>query len=201
VRVPPREPGWEHGDKALRTRQLILDTAQRLFLARGYGGTRIEHITNACEISRAGFYTYFRSKLEVFDALGTTTYKRNKAVIARFADLPTPCSLDDVRGWVEEYFGYMAEHGAFLLSSGQAGPDDVDFHARVLELNTRSARRLGTLIQQRRGRAGGEVAIGLTAMAMLERGWFFSHGMHLPVDDEELLDAAAHTLHGLLRTS
>src|SRR5262249_24546126 len=142
--VQPREPRWELSTKALQTKQLILDNARALFLERGYAGTRIEHIATACGLSRGAFYAYFGSQLEVFVALGTTTYKRQIAVIARLKDLPKPCQPADVRAWVEEYFAFMAEHGAFMLSSAQGGgPQDPEFRERVHALTVRTARRFG----------------------------------------------------------
>ncbi|WP_459959875.1 TetR/AcrR family transcriptional regulator, partial [Mycobacterium avium] len=53
-----------------RTRSAILDASRRLFLERGYAGTPINAITEACGISRAGFYTYFKDKREIFNVLG-----------------------------------------------------------------------------------------------------------------------------------
>ena len=46
-----------------------------LFLDQGYAGARIGDVTDRCGISRAGFYTYCRSKWEVFDALGASAFR------------------------------------------------------------------------------------------------------------------------------
>ncbi len=47
-------------------RQEILRAAARLFRARGYDGVGIEAIMEACDLTRGGFYGYFRSKEELF---------------------------------------------------------------------------------------------------------------------------------------
>lgn len=194
-----REPRWQLNAKALQTRQLILDQARTLFLERGYAGTRIEHITTACGLSRGAFYAYFASKLEVFEVLGTSTYKSQLAVIARLGELPKPCALSDVRGWVAQYFEFMAEHGAFMLSSAQGGPQDPEFRDRVHMLTARTARRFGRLIVQHSGRLdGAEVAFGVVAMSALERSWFYVHGTPLKLKPNEVMDAVAETLYGLL---
>jgi len=194
-----REPRWELNAKALQTRQLILDQARTLFLERGYAGTRIEHITTACGLSRGAFYAYFASKLEVFETLGTSTYKSQLAVIARLGELPKPCVLSDVRAWVTEYCEFMAEHGAFMLSSVQGGPQDPEFRVRVRVLTLRTARRFGRLIVEHSGRAeGAEVALGVVAMSTLERSWFYVYGTPLKLKPNEVMDAVAETLHGLL---
>jgi TetR/AcrR family transcriptional regulator len=58
-----------------RTRSAILDASRRLFLERGFRGTPINAITEACGISRAGFYTYFQDRREVFSVLGENAYR------------------------------------------------------------------------------------------------------------------------------
>ena len=197
--APIREPRWELNSKALATRQLILDSARALFLERGYAGTRIEHIATACGLSRGALYAYFGSKLEIFEMLGTSTYKSQVAVIARLASLPTPCDRSDVRGWVGEYFVFMAEHGAFMLSSAQGGPQEPEFRERVLALTVRTAKRFGRQIQRHNGRSDeSDVALGLVAMSALERSWFYVYGLQLPVRSDDVLEAATDMLYRLL---
>jgi TetR/AcrR family transcriptional regulator len=197
----PRQPRWELNAKALQTRQLILDQARTLFLQRGYAGTRIEHITTACGLSRGAFYAYFASKLEVFEALGTSTYKSQLAVIARLGELPTPCAFSDVRVWVTQYFDFMAEHGAFMLSSAQGGPQDPEFKDRVHALTLRTASRFGRLIAQHSGRTEtGDAALGVVAMSTLERSWFYVYATPVKLKPTEVIDAVAESLHGLLQS-
>lgn len=69
------------GSRGERTRSAILDASRRLFLERGYTGTPINAITEACGISRAGFYTYFKDKREIFNVLGETAYYDALAVM------------------------------------------------------------------------------------------------------------------------
>ena len=57
------------GHKA-RTRQRILEAANRLFAAKGYAGTSIDEIMHACGLTRGGFYAHFSSKGQLYrDAL------------------------------------------------------------------------------------------------------------------------------------
>ena len=57
------------GHKA-RTRQRILEAANRLFAAKGYEGTSIDEIMLACDLTRGGFYAHFLSKGQLYrDAL------------------------------------------------------------------------------------------------------------------------------------
>ena len=54
------------------TRRLILDTAQKLFLEKGYENTSIQDIINGLGgLSKGAVYHHFKSKEEIFDAVGT----------------------------------------------------------------------------------------------------------------------------------
>ena len=53
-----------------RTRQRIVEAANRLFAAKGYEGTSIDEIMRACGLTRGGFYAHFSSKGKLYrDAL------------------------------------------------------------------------------------------------------------------------------------
>src|ERR1700742_3948068 len=97
----------ELGPRAARTRDKILAASRELFLKHGYAGTRIGQITAECGISRAGFYTYFRDKQEIFSALGVAAYRAAQNVIYALDDLPAPASRDDLASWVLSYFAVM----------------------------------------------------------------------------------------------
>lgn len=201
--VNPRAPRWDYHAKALQTRDQILDVSRQLFLERGYAGTSIAAIATACDVSRGAVYTYFTSKLEIFDVLGTSTYKHQVAVIERLADLPRGSSVGDVRDWVVEYHEFMREEGAFMLASSHGGPDDPEFRARVMELTVRTTRRCGRIIQAHSGRRGAPPeAVGLVAMSALERSWSYLHVIGLgAVSDTDVIDAAAETIHAMMTVS
>jgi len=186
------------GARARQTQALLLNTAKQLFLELGYGGVRIEHITEACGISRAGFYTYFPSKRDLFLALGETTYHDHNALLNEFDDLPDPCTLDDLRGWVRSYFSFMEEHGAFLLIAPYTSPDDEDLKATARRRTMKVGRKLGKSIRARQASGDGdEAALGVTVMAMLDHAWYYSGEPH-PVDEDALVDTAAEILAALL---
>src|ERR1700728_3246349 len=94
----------ELGPRAARIRDKILAASRELFLKHGYAGTRIGQITAECGISRAGFYTYFRDKQEIFNALGVAAYRAVLNAIAAWDDLPSPggagaVSRQDLADW------------------------------------------------------------------------------------------------------
>src|SRR6195952_5339653 len=98
------------GGRGERTRAAILEASRSLFLQRGFAGTPINAITEACGISRAGFYTYFKDKREIFNVLGETAYRDALTVIAEWADAAETFGPADVQAWVGRYFDYMDHH-------------------------------------------------------------------------------------------
>ncbi|MDV6264723.1 TetR/AcrR family transcriptional regulator [Rhodococcoides yunnanense] len=187
------------GERAVRTREAILDASRRLFLERGYAGTRISNITDACGISRAGFYTYFRDKREVFNTIGEETYKEIVSVVSRWSDMPSPASLTDVISWVREYFAFMDEHGAFIFSSTQSAPTDDEFRRNSQRTQTRVAWLLGTnLVLRQERRYDAPEALGLTMMAMLDQSYYYSRVWQLPVDDDDMIRTLGEQIHDSL---
>lgn len=184
--------GW----RAQRTRETILDASRKLFLERGYAGTRINNITDACGISRAGFYTYFKDKREVFNFLGQTAYDDILAVIARWDDMPAEPSLSDIHAWVEDYFAFMDRHGAFIFSSAQSAPTDEDVRTLSRRMQLRVAFLLGMHLRSRQADpTSAPEALGLTAMAALDRSWFLVSVQDLGVAREDVVQAISSIIH------
>jgi TetR/AcrR family transcriptional regulator len=188
----------ELGERALRTRNAILDAARHLFLERGYSGTRINNITDACGISRAGFYTYFKDKHEVAELLGETAYQDILDVIGKWDAMPTPATLIDVTAWVQDYFAFMDLHGAFVFAASQSAPDE-EFRKAALRMQMRVAFLLGMSLRNRATEpTDAPEALGLTTLAMLDRSWHFLNAQNLPVSQTDVINAAATTiLHNL----
>ncbi|WP_250286787.1 TetR/AcrR family transcriptional regulator [Frankia sp. CiP1_Cm_nod2] len=183
------------GQRAARTRDAILEGARRLFLDRGYAGTRIGNITDACGISRAGFYTYFRDKREVFNALGENAYRDILKIVSRWEVMPRPCDLPDVIGWVRAYFAFMDVHGAFIFASGPSAPADEQFRTSSRRMQMRVAFLLGANL---RGRQAEPTivpeALGLSIMGMLERAWYYCRAQELPVGDDDIIRTVARLI-------
>jgi AcrR family transcriptional regulator len=180
------------GERALRTRQAILDAACRLFLDLGYAGTRINNITDACGISRAGFYTYFTDKREVFNVIGESAYRDVLEVIGRWDAIPAPCTPGDVEDWVRRYFGFMDVHGAFIFASAHSAPNDDESRATNRRIHMRVASLLGTgMLRGRSETTGSPEAVGLATMAMLDHSWFNCRVRRLPVQDDDMIRTVA----------
>jgi len=172
-------------------------TSSRLFLERGYAGTPINAITEACGISRAGFYTYFKDKRQIFNVLGQNAYRDVLAVIAEWDDIDAPFELDDVVAWVGHYFEYMDRHGAFVLASAHSAPDDDSFQQSSNRMLTRASWKLGQAIAGD-GSHSPDV-IGVTVMGMLDRAWHTIHTQAVAVDRDEMIAVLAEMIVGMSR--
>ena len=82
----PRRPRTKPPEQR---RDELLNAAESLFLAQGFGATTIDQITAAALVAKGTFYLYFKSKDEVRAALGDRFARdhlaRIKAAIARKA--------------------------------------------------------------------------------------------------------------------
>lgn len=54
----------------------ILDTAARVFARRGYDGSALSELAEACNMTKPAIYHYYRSKQEILDALIIRTLDR-----------------------------------------------------------------------------------------------------------------------------
>lgn len=168
-----------------RTRSSILDASRRLFLERGYAGTPINAITEACGISRAGFYTYFKDKREIFNELGQTAYRDALAVIAEWAEAEKQFGPDDIRAWVGRYFDYMDHHGAFVLASAHSAPNDDSFRNSRNRMVSRASWKLGQAITG--DGAHSPDVVGVAVMGLLDRAWHTVHRQTVAVDRDEMI--------------
>jgi AcrR family transcriptional regulator len=191
---PDARLGW----RAIRTREAILDASRKLFLERGYVGTRINNITDSCGISRAGFYTYFRDKREIFNVLGETSYHEILGVMSEWDTMPKPGTHGDVEAWVRRYWTFMDKHGAFILSA-QSGPDDDEVRASSARMQLRVAWLLGMNLRSRqRNPTAAPEALGLTVQAMLERCWFQCRAQGLPIGQDDVIATMTTAITGLI---
>ncbi|MGX1809140.1 TetR/AcrR family transcriptional regulator [Nocardia sp. NPDC055321] len=179
--------------RADRTRAAILDATRTLFLERGYAGTTVNAITEACGISRAGFYTYFKDKREVFRLLGDRAYRDLRAVLALWEDFPDPLRNDDVRAFVRAYFDYMDRHGAFAMSAMLSAPDDEEFRRGNNRMQTRIAWILGQALGSGADDHSPEV-LGTAAFGLLDRCWHTARTQTVAVDEAEMIAVVSDTL-------
>jgi AcrR family transcriptional regulator len=189
--------GQLDGGRGERTRAAILDASRTLFLERGYAGTPINAITEACGISRAGFYTYFKDKREIFNVLGKTAYHEALEVIAEWTEAREPFGPSDIQAWVGHYFDYMDHHGAFVLASAHSAPDDNEFRNSRNRMVTRASWKLGQAIAG--DGAHSPDVIGVAVMGLLDRAWYTVHRQTIAVDRDEMIAVVVEMIAPMVR--
>jgi AcrR family transcriptional regulator len=159
--------------KKLRTRQLIADTARRLFAERGFDRVTVAEIAREAEVAQATVFNYFPTKEDLF-------YSRLEA----FEEGLLAAVRDRAPGQ-----GVLAAFGAFLLGQGgvlamntPGGDDEATVQVRtVTRVITESpallarerqvfdhyARALAALIAEETGAEEGDVVPLVVANALL----------------------------------
>ena len=110
--------------------------------------------------------------------------------------MPTHPSLDEIVEWVNAYFTFMDRHGAFIFSSAQSAPSDDDVRMLSKRMQLRVAFLLGMHLRARQQEpTSAPEALGLTALAGLDRSWFLVTVQDLGVDRTDVVQAIASVIH------
>lgn len=92
------------------TRRLVLDAAEREFLARGYSGTRVESVAGAAHVGVGTIYLHFRNKEGLYSAvlLRAETLLLEEYIAPVF-ELTVP-PWERIRAWCRAYLRFTTEH-------------------------------------------------------------------------------------------
>lgn len=107
------------GGKGSRTRQRILDAAEKVFVEFGYHDASIVRITEAAGVAQGTFYIYFGGKQQVFDELVADLNRRVRRAMSGAARPGTP-RLAAERAGFAAYFAFVAEHPGLYRIMRQA---------------------------------------------------------------------------------
>jgi len=191
-------PVADLGSKGLRTKARILKEAERLMLEKGYDATTINDITEAAGIRRASFYTYFTSKQDVLMAIGHDAEEAGVVAAEGLRRLSSSSSIDDVAQWVDEYFEFWDEHGAFVYAAYQAAYADPELRDWSLNSEMSGAHILGQALVKLRGgkRLPGvdPLVQGLAVQSMMERFWYHWRVAGAPVKQSAISRSIAHLI-------
>jgi AcrR family transcriptional regulator len=197
--TPNVDPPRALGERALRTRELLIETAKSLFLERGYGGTTIDNIAEVAGVSRASFYTYFSSKRETLLAAGVKAFETSLRAIQAMSHIPDVWTLEQIKDWVGGYMKYMDAHGAFLLVWSQAAWQDAELRAAGVRGSMRSAAIMGMEMQRLGAAHDTDPRIGGQALlAMLDRFWYVWRVTHAPFKEQDVIDGLSRSLASML---
>lgn len=75
----------------------ILDTAERLFIEKGYDHTSLQNIIQATGLSKGAIYHHFASKEEIFYYVCDRIGQRNGEILSKLRDDPALTGLEKLR--------------------------------------------------------------------------------------------------------
>jgi len=84
-------------EEALETRNRILDTAERVFFAKGVARTSLADIADAAGVTRGAIYWHFKNKADLFDAIMRRVQMPMEELSARARRAEDDDPLDNVR--------------------------------------------------------------------------------------------------------
>ena len=116
--APPRRRG-ARGGKGDRSKQRILEAAEKVFAEHGFHTASIVKITEAAGLAQGTFYLYFPSKQAVFEqVLMDLNHRVRKAMADGARGART--RLEAERGGFRGFFDFTAEHPALYRVIRQA---------------------------------------------------------------------------------
>ena len=187
------------GEQAARTRRSIIDRTRELLVQIDYADLKVGDVAAACGISRASFYAYFKDKRDVVALLVAGSYRDCLRVIGRWDALPQDPDLDAVTGWVREYLAFQDVHGMVNGALTISGPEDPQALAMAQHLRMKIATAMGEVIRQRQAEpTASPQALGIAALAALNRAWSGPRVSNLPVDRTDMVRGVAHVLRTLI---
>ncbi len=177
------------GDRALATRQRILESAVTVFGAQGYFATSMDDIAAAAGISRATVYQYFPDKGQIFEDLVVGMGADLLRMVHRLGPLgPTPEGFGNLRSWVEEFVAlYRRFAPVFIQWSEVMFASD---HLR--ELGGQWVHTYCTRVTERLRTAGAalhDATAAMAVLAMAERTSYYLAMEKTRVSADSLLEA------------
>ena len=178
------------GNKAVRTRQRLLDAARTVFAVRGYLDTTVDHIVTEAGVARGSFYTYFESKPEVFRSLAASIDERVEREVVSF---DRPRGGDPVTNLLVSTRNYLAvvreNADLYRLIDQVAGFDDAVRKARLASRQRHVGRVAASIRRwQGRGLADPDLDVAATAAALVSMlsgtaQWMYVGGDTLDADE------------------
>ena len=130
-------------------RELILAQAAALFARGGYPGTSMNQVAEACGLSKATLYHYYRDKYELLVSIAETHVSRLQGIVAvalAEAEHPQEQLRALIARLVEEYANAQNEHRVLTEDVKFLGPQDRErILAKEREVVTAFARVVSLL--------------------------------------------------------
>jgi AcrR family transcriptional regulator len=156
--------------KKTKTRQALLDAADKMFAARGYEATTLEDICDAAEVSLRTFFRYFDSKLDLaLEANHKNAQRRREGLAGPDRDV-------DVFTFLRESYAEMAREFAddrYALQRFRLLRDESTLQAKSLLIEVQSERDIADALRKEIGGPDAELHARLIA-AMIVSGIRFA---------------------------
>jgi AcrR family transcriptional regulator len=113
-----------------RTRQKLLESAERIFAELGYHDASIVKITEAAGVGQGTFYLYFASKKEIFEHVVLDLNSRVRHAMTEAAEKGTTRAERELLGF-GAFFRFTAQHPALYRIIRQAefvAPETLQVH-------------------------------------------------------------------------
>jgi AcrR family transcriptional regulator len=132
-------------------REQILDAAHRTFAEKGYHGTTIRHIEQACDLTRGAIYYHFRDKQEIYVSALTVGLRLLREEFGRAVDDGDADPRVLVSRLLDTYCEFYREHPDFFRVAqhfffGWDGRSDLD-EALVEEITRLAAGCLEMVVE------------------------------------------------------
>jgi len=129
----------------------IVDTAQGLFLGKGYEQTSVQDIINQIGVAKGTFYHYFDSKVDLLDAVVQRTLKAMLAVITPIVENTEWDALTKLEHFFREASGWKIENHEMVLDMARKlyKDENVLLRLKIFDLRRKSlAVPLAVIIEQ-----------------------------------------------------
>jgi AcrR family transcriptional regulator len=194
--VPTGVGGRRLRTKGARTRQSLIEAAERVFAELGYHDASIVKITEAAGVAQGTFYLYFESKREIFDELVRDLNRRVRHAMKEASSRGRTRLEAELLGF-DAYFRFTAQHPALYRIIRQAefvSPEVLKYHYDRLAGGyveaLRAARASGEI---------GDVEPEVTAWALMGMGELIGMRWILWGDRSALPDAVMDEIQRIVR--
>ncbi|MFW9939189.1 MAG: TetR/AcrR family transcriptional regulator [Candidatus Thorarchaeota archaeon] len=120
--------------------QIILEAAEKLFIAKGYEDTTMDEIANVSEFSKGTLYNYFNSKDELYLAIGIKAYKLIVEYTKKFTEKERP-GIPQLMAVGYAYYEFSKDYPSYASIFH-------DIAVKIPDISTKPKENL-TIIEQR----------------------------------------------------
>ena len=116
-------------------RERIVDSAERIFAEKGFGGARIKEISQAAGVSGAMIHYYFNSKEDLHKEVLTRMVQDFVDLVSQIAPEPIP-PIEKLQRFCSGLFDFAARHKNFTrITSMETGHDNSEYFLELITLH------------------------------------------------------------------